>query len=673
MNAATTEFRNFINAFPGHQERRIELMVEDAVKRVELETGTLTLASASDFLDAATEFGRCQQALDLGIYLLRRAKMESNCNKLRNFVNNAELFFTLASECDELSDAVCFYRNLGRIIRAVCIGNNTIRAQEYQQIAAAVTNCRGDYAIEAKYVKAYCLFLAWDADNTVGAASINQAESLFRDLVNNHRNVRALYYLAQIFRLYRHYIQSSMILYQRVIDAVDDCEGYSYFGRQSASAINLLNATNPPDQGNGSELNNVNYQLVQCPDNMITEGICQLDVILDEIAVDIKKRIKIFGLPKASVYPTDLDLTGSTLRTFCNTLGAGVPTGFDIEDYYQVKLQVVVADDNVGQAVKDYTVYDSDGNIITDDDGDPNDAYFTIDEISVSIPLRVCIRRDGYYPYHLDTIGGRNTSVYHTALLAPVVKYDPADTPGRIKSILLLPQSNKKYKIIVDPSLSLEPECGLRGDFDTSFNSLRDFTVNTASREILVLDGRLRRLAYYDLNGEPKNSYLELNQGNNTPLVMDDAEGITVDILNHIYITDRGNNRVVIFDPDGNQVCSFGNFGVNIASGCFVDGKFVGPAGIAIEKDDRGIAFENETMYYRPHILVSDFYGIHKFDIFGHYLGSPVNLPGDNRVSIYGFDKGDFWDFDVIGHGLNSEMYVVDRNDGTVYTLRASE
>jgi len=71
----------------------------------------------------------------------------------------------------------------------------------------------------------------------------------------------------------------------------------------------------------------------------------------------------------------------------------------------------------------------------------------------------------------------------------------------------------------------------------------------------------------------------------------------------NIYVSDTGNNRVVMFNPAGAYLTSFGSFGTG-------DGQFDYPAGIGIDPVSH-------------HVLVADYYG-HRVEIFdsnGSYLG----------------------------------------------------
>lgn len=70
------------------------------------------------------------------------------------------------------------------------------------------------------------------------------------------------------------------------------------------------------------------------------------------------------------------------------------------------------------------------------------------------------------------------------------------------------------------------------------------------------------------------------NPTHTKPTALWGPRGIAVDREGTVYVTDTGNNRVVIFDENGNYQQQFGRSGIN-------PGEFDEPVGIAVDGDER--------------------------------------------------------------------------------------
>ena len=136
---------------------------------------------------------------------------------------------------------------------------------------------------------------------------------------------------------------------------------------------------------------------------------------------------------------------------------------------------------------------------------------------------------------------------------------------------------------------------GVRNSGNGEFNTPRGITTN--STHILVADTFNNRIQIFDLDGNYLNKFGRTGSGDGR---FNFPSDITTNST-HILIPDTNSNRIQIFDSDGNYLNKFGSFG----SG---DGKFDKPSGIAI----------NST-----HILVADADNdrIQIFDSDGNYFG----------------------------------------------------
>jgi DNA-binding beta-propeller fold protein YncE len=128
--------------------------------------------------------------------------------------------------------------------------------------------------------------------------------------------------------------------------------------------------------------------------------------------------------------------------------------------------------------------------------------------------------------------------------------------------------------------------------------------------------------------------------------------GIAVDEVNRVYVTDTGNNRVVIFDASGNFLTQFGNNGIN-------PGEFDEPVGIAVGSD--GLVFVADTWNQRIQVFQEDGAGgftyLREWSVnawFGQSINNKpfLSLDAENNVYITDPDGYRVLIFDARGEFL---------------------
>ena len=163
--------------------------------------------------------------------------------------------------------------------------------------------------------------------------------------------------------------------------------------------------------------------------------------------------------------------------------------------------------------------------------------------------------------------------------------------------------------------------------------------IDEGNRLLYVVDTGKERVAVFDadtfkflraIGGPPKKL------GDDDPGTLSKPSNVAVDKEGLIYVSDTMNNRIQIFDADGQFVSMFGKPGDG-------PGRFARPKGIAIDTDG--------------HIWVADAYQnrVQIFDKEGHllgFLGSGGTLPGQ-----FGVPAGVYLD-------KKNRVYVTDQLEG---------
>ena len=123
-----------------------------------------------------------------------------------------------------------------------------------------------------------------------------------------------------------------------------------------------------------------------------------------------------------------------------------------------------------------------------------------------------------------------------------------------------------------------------------------------------------------------------------------DIHGIAVDSKDNVYVADNGNNRIQVFDSDGNFITKWGSEG----SG---DGQFNYPEGIAVDSSDNVYVADRtiSNMQYNKGI-------IKKFDSDGNFM-----TKWDYKAPI----EGVFGDTIDIATGSNN-VYISDSHFGNI-------
>ena len=169
---------------------------------------------------------------------------------------------------------------------------------------------------------------------------------------------------------------------------------------------------------------------------------------------------------------------------------------------------------------------------------------------------------------------------------------------------------NKLHRVLV-----FNPKYEVIGQIDSGLSSPSGLAVDNENRLLYISDVELDQVLVYDadtLKPIRKIGTTGHNHELTTPGDFAKPVGVAVDSEGNLYVADTLNNRVEIFDGDGQFIKTFGKAGDG-------PGFFARPKGIALDKDD--------------HIWVADGFQdrVQVFNKEGQlltYLGGHGNLPG---------------------------------------------
>ncbi|MCZ6835731.1 MAG: NHL repeat-containing protein [Planctomycetota bacterium] len=151
--------------------------------------------------------------------------------------------------------------------------------------------------------------------------------------------------------------------------------------------------------------------------------------------------------------------------------------------------------------------------------------------------------------------------------------------------------SGTGFVTVIDSDLHLVKQWGGYGDEPGKFRSPTDITLDESARRVFVVDRLNYRIQVFDLQGDLLFSFGEYGT---RPGQLLDPFGIALDSEGRILVSDTGGNAIHIFDHDGAFIESWGSTGSD-------EGQLYKPRGIVVGDDGR--------------VLVSD-YGNHRIQIF---------------------------------------------------------
>ena len=681
---ATSLFEQFVREDFNENNLRLAALRDDAQRRIDLENETISADNAINFLRPGSDEYLVDQAIANAKYLIRRAASKITYWGRRPYLDKAGAFLVFADrlvnkpgfpDSGPKSHEINFYRQIVRFMAIPRFSDHLRRAQEFERVAQDLAVIGHDFVYEASYVRAISLYEAWSRFRVFGSddeqksaeSMLSQARDIFEDLIRTHHSVRALYRLAEIYRIKDEDSLAAVTCYNTVIEKTEDCPTLSFFKGDCEAAIDQL----PGNGGSTAQLAGLNYSQVRCPDYLVPgetvywEGLSDDQGAMAVFAEESRQLLMQFALPRKNLYPTDRGYSRSVLLDDCFT--GNEPFTAQVKDVLRLNpvwdLEVLVLREDGSTAVEDprirVTVPDEGNSAI-----DLNNDRFIRTDIPLGENIRAVFILDdtsGYYPEVKDYLSRdlRGWRVIDTVVLAAITrKYSSQVTSdaGGVKHL---------YRQVDNDVIVRDAD-----DFPSGY-PIEEFKRDVRLRDIVATDkddGPTILYAHADSGvftyskGSDQRSQL-----GETHSRLTSPEGIAVDSKGYIYVADYGRDQVAVFDSGGREVGTIGTTGLNDTVGVLVWGHLALPTRVIIETDREGLTYNGATVRRADHILVADHYGLHRFDMLGYYLDSPLEIGNEWPTA------GDLYGFDLTGYGRKSLLVVANRHDGKLATFAPSK
>lgn len=589
-----------------------------------------------------------------------------------NCLDALERFFKVAVGLAD--DELNFYRGVVRSLRADAEMSQNRRVI-FAKAADILEAVRGVYEAEAKYIRARCLSHAREPDS---------ANTLLRELIRNKGSLRSLFYLAENYWDSNRF-EHACAIFDRIRNAIEDKDAQAYYNIWLANAESRLNKCSTVVYSN-VRLDVPGIENLKIPESLSVltydiKGETRTELIQYETLRDDKfirrafadealYQLKRFDLPKKQIYPAQRQLNNSIfLANAFDNFSAGIPDWIPLDATWDIRLMLVGAHGRTSRMLSDcdITIVSTAERLQCSESG-----YYARDDFEYGESVELSISHPDYYPTlfavtfnkigrYWDTLALSEKAEY---ILTDRKKYDAETVPVESK-----PGENVLLASIGKP---LDDPGALLHRFPAR-DSLRDIAAIDKSGNNFITNcrkgGKLLRLPAGSGSAGLTPFPLQFADANDS---LDCPQGLAVDSDGNIYVSDWGNNRVVVYDRSGNYSYEFGDSGRNSESNIGKMARFRFPTGIVIVEDKTGITFQGAKLHREKQIFVADRYGIHRCDAGGRYLDT--HAPADtSQKPDPPFLPGSFYGFSITGYGQSSKLHFVDRTRGEVLGFEVKE
>lgn len=581
-----------------------------------------------------TENEKLEQAISTIMFILPRAALNIGATREKYIILLNRLF-----EITNIrrSNETRFFRGIVKMFEAEIQAVPNEKSQLFKEAAQILSTISSDFVNknEADYIRGKCLFFADEFD---------QARVIFQPLIKQHNYLRALFYLAEIYRL-NNKGKIAKRCYEVIIDKLQNFS--DHYGEYWLSNANAgLAAAN--DKGNlrrleGLEIENVEFKPALDLNQLTYEKLADEKYLQQQYAYENINWLMKFGLPRKAIYPSRNRLRYSIF--LAENVVPNLPYLLDeIRGPLSSSLKLVVM---LPHNIHSSTVVKLDDEILEQKEGvyvKTSVPLNSIQELEIVNPD--CYAHKQPLPF---TKAGENQAV---VILNKKIQFKPA--PPGLKTAAanvrtpLVRRWDGNY--IMDAAIPQQlPDSPLLHDFVNRLE-IRDMAYDGVGDRILAVNAEDNAIwIYSNAARSERTGKLALNVELNSP------EGVDVDSSGLIYVCDWGHHRIHQLDNRGQLLNSFGSFGTNYNKDEGQPIKLSFPTRIQVVEDAVGLIFQGEKVKRETYLFIADQNGVHIANLRGDYLGSPLS-------ANHQLPEGTFYGFFVENYGPDLNLFLVNRN-----------
>ncbi len=554
----------------------------------------------------------------------------------RNILNKIEPLFKFTQSKRESETR--YYQGLYRFLDAEIQVKN--KGARFKEAADRVKDCRGEFELEGKYLRARSLLAADEFDD---------ARGLFISLVNEGQSVRAAYFLGEILRRERK-TAAARQCYEAVIRKTEGASGGEIWANAAASANRAIDESREALAGGTDVLSGVRLDAIQYPERWSRGG----DVSVEQFVESVYQKTAIlqeglslmlrYGIRKDAITPSAFPTPGIRPRSAAfAALNAGIRerTGAVLSTL----VLSVAFPDGAGLGA---SVYVNGEPVELDGTGTVRKTYSLGDTASIRVT------GEGFYPVFRSV---KFTVPRETRLvisLVPALSFVRADSRGNADLMRFTERLDGNAVFVPGGGAGLAAT-GLVRAFQSNV-AYRDFAYSRVHQGYLVTQARKGQiLLYRDAANHAAEEEFRVQFPDTTRLKS--PEGVAADSRGNVYVVDWARHSIFIFGPDGLCLRSFGGFGENGPADVGKPARFCYPSRIAVAEDLEGVDIQGDRFHRPIELFVTDRNGIHFLDENGTYLNSVVMMPQE---------KGSLTALAVTGYGPRTSISAYNRRTGEV-------
>ncbi len=576
---------------------------------------------------------KLEQALATIRFVLPRAALNIGVVRAR-YVSLLQRLFEITKV--ERRDDTNFFHGIVMSLEAEIEATRRAKERKFQAAANAMAAMQSSFENkdEADYIRARSLFFADEFE---------EAKEILVPLINDKGYLRALFYLAEIFRqdgqgfAAKRCYQAIVRKLQKTHNVYDDfwLEN-ARAGMESADGSGSLAVLDSVD------LENIEFQPARNPALLAYEKLADERFLKARFAQESVDWLLRFGLPIKSFYPSRNRLNARLVvesNTFTNT-------PYQIEEIRGALTSTLhLTVELPKQVPADLRVY-LDSEILTARDGVYEERFLRLNS-----ELELRIENDDCYAFKQVHTFSKPGVDRLLVKMNKVLTFEPAGEPANISAAVAYPfepRVDRNFVLNAIPAQSQDSQ--LRRDF-SRYLEVRDCVVDPAGDRILAVNSKTNSVWTYS-NSESAQRDRQLRLRLSTPLKS--PEGIAVNSGGEIFVADWGNHRVVRFAGNGEFIASYGTFGTNGVANLGQPVRLANPTRIALVQDSAGVDLSDQVYLPQDYFYVADQNGIHVCEMDGTYLDTLIK-PGATLKA------GEFYGFLAENEPTSAKLFVINR------------